>query len=227
LQIWTIRNTSRLPKKFLETTIEVGTNSEVLTVQDIGTYGGLLALATFDRSELKKQVIDNVSFKGFLELVPEVRELINDFYSSHYASCLKSLEKLKPAVLLDAHLHSHVERLYQAIRSKALVQYFSPFSSIDLNTMASSFNTSVAGLEKELGKLIEEGTISARIDSHNKRLYARQTDQRTATFDKSLKMGDEYQSNTKTLLLRINLLKNDFVVKPPRREEILGKGKKG
>jgi len=93
--------------------------------------------------------------------------------------------------------------------------------------MASAFNTSVPGLEKELGKLIEEGTISARIDSHNKRLYARQTDQRTATFDKSLKMGEEYQNNTKTLLLRINLLKNDFVVKPPRREEILIKGKKG
>jgi len=214
-------------KKFLETTIDVGNNNELLTLQDIGTYGGLLALATFDRSELKKQVIDNVSFKGFLELVPEVRELINDFYSSHYASCLKSLEKLKSPLLLDIYLHTHVERLYQTIRSKALVQYFSPFSSIDLNTMASAFNTSISGLEKELGKLIEEGTISARIDSHNKRLYARQTDQRTATFDKSLKMGDEYQSNTKTLLLRINLLRNDFVVKPPRREEILAKGKKG
>jgi len=212
----------------LETTIDLGNNyNDVITAQDIGIYGGLTALATFDRAELKKQVIDSVTFKSFLELVPEVRELINDFYSSRYASCLKYLDKLKSTVLLDMHLHQHVESLYQKIRSKALVQYFSPFSSIDLNTMAGAFNTSVPGLEKELGKLIEEGTISARIDSHNKRLYARQTDQRTATFDKSLKMGEEYQNNTKTLLLRINLLKNDFVVKPPRREEIMIKGKKG
>jgi len=214
-------------KKFLETTIDIANNyNEVLTAQDIGIYGGLSALAYFDRGELKKQVIDNVTFKSFLELVPEVRELINDFYSSHYASCLNYLAKLKSTVLLDMHLHPHVEHLYQRIRSKALIQYFSPFSSIDLNTMASAFNTSVSGLERELGKLIEEGSISARIDSHNKRLYARQTDQRTATFDKALKMGEEYQNSTKTLLLRVNLLKNDFIVKPPRRDEMI-KGKKG
>lgn len=30
---------------------------------------------------LQSKVIDNVNFRNFLELVPEVRELINDFYS--------------------------------------------------------------------------------------------------------------------------------------------------
>lgn len=68
-------------------------------------------------------------------------------------------------------MHDHVEFIYQKIRSKALIQYFSPFSSIDLNTMASAFNTNVAGLEKELSKLIMEDSISARIDSHNKVNY--------------------------------------------------------
>jgi len=85
--------------------------------------------------------------------------------------------------------------------------------------MASAFNTSVSGLEKELSKLIVEGSIQARIDSHNKRLYARTTDQRTSTFEKTLQMGDEYQENIKTMLLRVNLLRNDFVVKPTRRDE--------
>lgn len=34
--------------------------------------------------------------------------------------------------------------------------------------MAEAFNTTVAGLEKELSQLIMEDSIQARIDSHNK-----------------------------------------------------------
>jgi len=114
-------------------------------------------------------------------------------------------------------LHEHVESLYSTIRSKALVQYFSPFSSIDLKVMAASFNSDIKALEFELSKLITDGTISARIDSHNKRLYARQTDIRSATFEKTMHVGQEYQENTKALLFRMNLLKNDVIVKSSRR----------
>jgi len=40
--------------------------------QDVATYGALCALASFDRAELKAKVIDNINFRSFLELVPEV-----------------------------------------------------------------------------------------------------------------------------------------------------------
>jgi len=206
-------------QKFLETNFNLADFSDVIAPQDVAIYGGLCALATFDRSELKKKVIDNQAFRNFLELVPVIREMINDFYSSRYKSCLGHLEKLKPDLLLDIHLYDHIEGLYQRIRNKALIQYFSPFISVDLSAMATAFNTTVAGLEKELAKLIMEGAISARIDSHNKRLYARHTDQRSSTFQNALRMGDEYQRNASALLLRVNMMRNDFVVKPPRREE--------
>jgi COP9 signalosome complex subunit 1 len=75
---------------------------------------------------------------------------------------------LQPDLELDLHLHDHIEPLYTRIRNKALIQYFSPFISVDLNAMAAAFTTSVAGLEKELARLIMDGSISARIDSHNK-----------------------------------------------------------
>lgn len=44
--------------------------------------GGLCALATFDRSELAKNVVEDVAFKQFLELVPDMREIILNFYGS-------------------------------------------------------------------------------------------------------------------------------------------------
>jgi COP9 signalosome complex subunit 1 len=69
-------------RKFLDVNPELGNSyNEVIAPQDIATYGGLCALASFDRSELKQKVIDNINFRNFLELVPDVRELINDFYS--------------------------------------------------------------------------------------------------------------------------------------------------
>jgi len=207
-------------RKFLETDFELGNNfTDVLSSRDVAIYGGLCALATFDRQELKRKVLDNQVFKNFLELVPQVRGLLNDFYGSRYASCLNYLEQLKNDLLLDLHLHDHVSSLYQQIRNKALIQYFSPFVSVDLGTMAKAFNTDVSGLEKELSALILEGSIQARIDSHNKVLYAKAINQRSSTFDKSIKMGDYYQRNTKAMLLRVNLMKHDFVVRPANRRE--------
>jgi len=121
---------------------------------------------------------------------------------------------------LDIHFHDHVTSIYEKVRNKAIIQYFSPFVSVNLNTMADALKTTVPALEKELSRLITEGEISARIDSHNKLLYARTADQRSATFEKVLQMGEEYQRNTKSLLLRVNFMKNEFYVRPPRNDDV-------
>eukprot|EP01121_Diplochlamys_sp_Union-15-3_P013626 TRINITY_DN425_c0_g1_i2.p1 TRINITY_DN425_c0_g1~~TRINITY_DN425_c0_g1_i2.p1 ORF type:complete len:467 (-),score=86.86 TRINITY_DN425_c0_g1_i2:119-1489(-) len=206
-------------KKFIETSFDIGHNfSEILLPQDIAIYGGFCALASYDRQQLKT-VIDNPQFKNFLELVPSIRDLINDFYNSKYASFLDNLEKFRLDLQLDLHLHDHIQGLYEKIRNKAIVQYFSPFVSIELKTMAEAFKTDITSLEKELSRLIMDGVISARIDSHNKRLYVREVDERTTTFDKALKMGSDFETHTKSLLLRVNLVRNDFIVKLPRNEK--------
>ena len=90
------------------------------------------------------------------------------------------------------------------------MQYFSPFVSVDMTLMASAFNTPVEALE-ELAQL--DSKIASRIDSQNKVLYARTADQRTATFSKTLGLGADYLRETRALLLRISLMRADFVVK--------------
>ncbi|XP_024174813.1 COP9 signalosome complex subunit 1 [Rosa chinensis] len=205
-------------RKFLETGHELGNHyNEVIAPQDIATYGGLCALASFDRTELKNKVIDNLNFRNFLELVPEIREIINDFYSSRYASCLDYLENLKANLLLDIHLHDHLETLYDQIRNKALIQYTHPFVSVDLNMMANAFKTDVAGLEKELEALITDNQVQARIDSHNKILYARHADQRNATFQRALQTGNEFDRDVKSMLLRVNLIKHEINLKQSKK----------
>lgn len=121
------------------------------------------------------------------------------------------------------------------------VQYFSPYVSADMRRMATAFNTTVAALEDELTQLILEGLISARIDSHSKvaggarggcggarapltcrlppqTLYARDVDQRSTTFEKSLLMGKEFQRRATAMILRAAVLRNQVHVKSPPRE---------
>ncbi|KAJ0435138.1 hypothetical protein HanIR_Chr17g0889961 [Helianthus annuus] len=68
--------------------------------------------------------------------------------------------------------------------------------------MADAFKTTVAGLQKELEALITDNQIQARIDSHNKILYARHADQRKATFQRVLQTGVEFDRDVRAMLLR-------------------------
>mmetsp|Transcript_31400 Transcript_31400/g.79014 ORF Transcript_31400/g.79014 Transcript_31400/m.79014 type:complete len:480 (-) Transcript_31400:255-1694(-) len=190
--------------------------NQVIAPQDIAIYGGLCALATFDRSELSAKVIDDVAFKQFLELVPDMRELIFDFYGSRYSSCLALMDKIKGDVSLDMYLGKHVETLYDNIRSRALIQYFTPYASVKMPLMAQAFSTTVEDLQKELAQLIMKKEIKARIDSHNKIVFASHADQEAATYSSALQMGLEYEKRTAALLLRADLIKNDLCIRAQR-----------
>jgi COP9 signalosome complex subunit 1 len=210
------RNAAR---KFVETPPELGNGyAEVMSAADIASFGGLCALASFDRHELKTKVIDNAAFKHYLELVPEVREIIKDFYDSRYTTCLNALERLKELLLLDIYLRPHVTALYEHIRQRALKQYVSPFMSVNLNKMAQSFNTTTPLLEKEVAQLIMDGEIQARIDSHNKVLYARRDNERVVTFEKALEVGRDFVYETEANIRRLSMLRADFQVRPPRSQ---------
>jgi len=215
-------------KKFIETGFELGSKfNDVIAPEDIAIYGSLCALAEYDRRELKMEVLDNPQFQNYLELVPRLGECLSDFYNSKYAPCLAYLESLKNDLMLDLHLHDHVQQLYEKVRTKALVQYFSPYTSVDMNKMAQAFQVTMVDLEKELSKLIVDGTISARIDSHNKRLYSRKVDDRCETFDKAILLGEDFQTNSRSILLRVNLIRNNMMVKHQKMMEQERRGPAG
>ncbi|CAG9855864.1 unnamed protein product [Phyllotreta striolata] len=205
-------------KHFLQANLDHCDFPELLSPNNVAMYGGLCALATFDRHDLQKNVIFSSSFKLFLELEPQLRDIIFKFYESKYASCLKLLDEIKDNLLLDMYIAPHVNTLYTQIRNRALIQYFSPYLSADMHKMALAFNRTVPALEDELMQLILDGQIQARIDSHNKILFAKDVDQRSTTFEKSLLMGKEYQRRTRMLILRAAVLKNKIHVKSPQRD---------
>jgi len=213
------RKYSAAAKQFLAASLDHCECPDLLSPNNVAIYGGLTALATFDRPELYKQVISSAQFKLFLELEPQLREVLQCFYDSRYGQCLKLLEDMKDNLLLDIYLAPHINTLFSMIRNRGLVQYFSPYSSADLNKMANSFNTSVINLENELMKLILDGSIQARIDSHNKVLLAQDVDQRSQTFSKAVEMAELYQRRARMLVLRSAILKANISVKCNARDQ--------
>jgi len=128
------------------------------------------------------------------------------------------MEALRTATLLDIHLSRHVETLFGLIRNRAMVQYFTPYSAVNLHKMAEAFDRDVAVLEKELAQLISDGHISARIDSHNKVLRARSVNIRSSTFKTALDTGLKVQKESDAMLLRASVLRQNVVVAAPKKD---------
>jgi COP9 signalosome complex subunit 1 len=173
------------------------TFNEVITPNDVAVYGGLCALASMDRNELQRRVLDNSQFRNFLELEPHIRRAIGFFCNSKFRPCLDILEAYRADYLLDIHLQRHVAQLYSRIRTKSIQQYLVPFSRVTLDSMAAIFAPNVVGGEaqptgskspfvQELIKLIKTGVLDARVDLEKGVLVTNQTDLREEVQNKTL-----------------------------------------
>ena len=187
--------------------------NEVLTPNDIAIYGGLCALASMNREELQKQVLDNSGFRNYLELEPHIRRAISYFVSSKYSACLSTLDSYKPDYLLDIHLQRHIPQLYYEIRSKAMQQYFIPFSCVTFSALAAAFNTDEPTIEIELTQMIKRGNLDARLDLVDRVLLAKKVDYRGEVHAEALATAEEYERTAHLRLLRIGILNAGLEVK--------------
>ena len=71
---------------------------------------------------------------------------------------------VQPTLLLNPFIAPHLTSLMDLIRTRAIVQYIQPFSSVDLATMSNSLGISQDMLLMEIEQLVEKGKINGRID---------------------------------------------------------------
>ena len=190
--------------------------NEVLTPNDVAVYGGLCALATMTREELQTKVLDNSDFRNYLELEPHIRRAISHFASARYSQCLSILDSYKADYLLDIHLQPHLLRLYYEIRSKAIRQYFIPFSSVTLAALAEAFNTDETSIEFELVQLIKNGTLDARIDLIEQTLLANTVDPRSQVRADALAAAKKYEHTLQVRIMRMAMLNAGLEVRGPK-----------
>lgn len=200
----------------------------VLTANDIAVYGGLCALASMDRQELQSFVLDNAEFRNFLELEPHIRRAISFFCGGKYSQCLATLEAYRNDYLLDIFLSNHVNRLYQMIRSKSIVQYFVPFSYVTLPSLVAAFprpgsaSTTPELMEEELVDMIQRGVLDARIDTVDQVLVAPPRDSRADAHRGVMDTAEEVEHTLRLKLHKINMTQAGLDIQAPKSTK--GKG---
>lgn len=194
--------------------------NEILTPNDVAVYGGLCALASMDRNDLQKRVLENSSFRNYLELEPHIRRAISFFVSSKYSSCLSILDAYRSDYLLDIHLQKHFEDIYSQIRSKAIQQYFIPFSCVTISAVATAFDTNEEKIEHELKTLIKRGNLDGRIDLVDRVLLANTVDERIKVQEEALSMAKTYENTAHLRLLRIQAVNSKLEVKAPKEKTV-------
>lgn len=218
--------------------------NDIVSANDIAVYGGLCALASMSRGELQSKVLDNASFRSFLELEPHIRRAINYFCASKYSQCLEILESYRADYLLDIYLQEHLPTIYQKIRTKSIVQYFQPFSRVTLDSMEKMFGTtinigepgegasssiqngttdSMTPFRQELIQMIQSNNLSARIDLENNVLIAYEESPRAVMQQQALDSVDKFIREARIKLLRLNAINGGLEVKPLGKS-LVGKG---
>ncbi|KAJ5780810.1 26S proteasome regulatory subunit Rpn7 [Penicillium paradoxum] len=209
---------------FLSIPPELGDNyNEIITANDVAVYGGLCALASMTRDELQKNVLENQTFRTFLELEPHIRRAIAFFCNFKFRHCLEILDAYRPDYLLDVYLQRHIPTLYRVIRTKSIQQYMIPFSRVTLDSMAKIFAPEVVGGEarptdisspfiQELASLIEGGVLNARIDLEKGLLVSNQIDLRAELQRSALESLREFNQEVHWRTLAVGFTQAGFEV---------------
>ncbi|KAG7445325.1 G protein pathway suppressor 1 [Guyanagaster necrorhizus] len=178
----------------------------LVSPSDIAIYGTICAMASLSRAALKAQVIDNPTFGVYIEQEPYLRELIEAYMASKFQTVLDLLSRYSTRHYIDIHLTTHVQALMNAIKNRAVVLYFQPFSSIRLDRMSQAFGWSVDETEGQVVTLIQSGDIQGRVDSQNKKiLQVKKVDHRADLFARAIRAGNDMHSANRKLLLRMRL----------------------
>ena len=213
----------------IDTVAGINFPKAVLTGNDIAVYGGLCALASMDRDELRALVLDNADFRNFLELEPHIRRAISFFCDGKYSQCLAILESYRSDYLLDIYLGDHVREIYQRVRNKSIMQYFVPFSHVTLSALASAFPrpgqdvTTAEDIEQEVVVMIENGLLDARIDTVDMLLVAPPKDARSEAHQGVLRTAQEVEHTLRLKLHKINMFHAGLELQNPKA----AKGAKG
>ncbi|KAK4702667.1 COP9 signalosome complex subunit 1, partial [Phenoliferia sp. Uapishka_3] len=186
---------------------------------DIALYAVMTGLASFTREEIKRKLLENADLRPMLDVEPYLRDILRAFYENRFKEGLGLLEKHSVRQLLDVHLHTHVPRLMQLIRSRALLVYFQPYSSVSIGRMATAFGFTDSELRTSVTALINTGEFKARIDNQASVFVARKKDVRAEAFKKALEEGEKIQRRTVAAELRMRLIQADVVVKGPKNSQ--------
>lgn len=176
---------------------------EIIAPADIAVYGGLCALASYSRQELLSLVLNGKYFRTFLELEPHIRHALSCFATSNFPGAFSILHAWRADFCIDLHLSPCIDVLFEKIQQRAMAQYASPYSVVNLSEMADAFAQEPQRLGPKVEELISTGVLNGKIDRVQNRFIA--SGAKTSTTNETSILGilAEYERIAYLQLLRI------------------------
>lgn len=157
---------------------------------------------TWSARLLTRDMASLLSFCARLRWVREVQQLLTH----------------QPYLLLNPLLAPHTARLVSLIRTRAIKQYITPFSSVRISAMAQAFGSTEDEILAEVASLAEAGDLKVKIDLIDRILTIKDKDARADAFRSALDVGAKANAVTQASTLRMRLIEAGIVVDPAPRD---------
>ena len=187
----------------------------IMSPNDIATYGALCALATMDRAELQTRVLDNAKFRNFLELEPHLRRAISAFIACKFSLCLDILESYRTDYILDIYLSRHFDEIYKLVREKSIIQYLAPYSCIKFASVAQAFKMEEEPMINLLLQLTREKRLQFRLYAIEGELREKEKDPRAEMFDEVMAGSEDFKDLFYEKMRRMDQINYGLEVKAP------------
>ncbi|EIW72319.1 hypothetical protein TREMEDRAFT_14118, partial [Tremella mesenterica DSM 1558] len=177
-----------------------------ISSSDVSLIGALCILATGRREEMRTKVLDNMAFRATVDDGSAwVIDLVTAFVDARYADVEVLMKKNEWMILLNPFLSPHSKKIQGLVRTKALVQYTEPFSSVSVHMMSQALGVKAELLLEDLEKLVEEGRINGKIDLIDGVLQMKQPDPGHELRMNAIKLGTATNEATRYAILRLKL----------------------
>jgi 26S proteasome regulatory subunit N7 len=200
----TRRQFAKAAKLFVDS-LATFTSTELFSYERLVFYAVVSALVTFDRQNLRKQLIESPEVLTIIHKIPHLTDLLHSFYDCNYAKFMSSLLHIVTSCTQDRYLYRHARWYGREMRVRAYGQYLESYRSVQLSSMASEYGMSVPLLDQELSRFISQGRLNCKIDKVSGVIETNRPDTRNAQYQSMLKSGDVLLNRLQKLSRVINL----------------------
>lgn len=141
--------------------------TELISLDDFVKYTVLSAVLISNRSQVKKNLIDNPDIQQVLHFDKPLKEYLTSLYDCDYKTFFRRLADVETIMRRDMLLHSHYKFYVREMKIKAYDQLLSTYISVGLAYMADQFGVTPEFIENDVSNLIAGGRLNYKIDKVN------------------------------------------------------------
>ncbi|ODQ65227.1 hypothetical protein NADFUDRAFT_51822 [Nadsonia fulvescens var. elongata DSM 6958] len=180
---------------------DFASTSDLFTsIKDVAFCITLSSVKYFSRTELK-ELLDDARFQDYETAAPECRGLVSSFLALKYDSFYDVLKQNETTIGFNDWIIEDISTTLMVINHRAVLAYVYPFSSIELKTMACSFNTDITTVERLVRDVLMQHNLGFKIDGINKILNVSNKNLEALQYEKTEKLVGDFYRNAKIALL--------------------------